>query len=811
MLDFDKKTPIRSAARALRGVMGVLWLAVLAAGCTETQAPVGVVRVTDEVVLAAPERLGVNLGMETYYGDQQYVEDPLLHGGFSKGRQVLVVRTRAGDAHSFGDADFDANDRDRKLARELTGGTYHVATGPRQGERGRITAHDLATGTFTTEKSGPAFVDDDFVWLHGPDAPRGEPDNDDPNLERGLGIGDFRLMGDDGAEIGLVASPAGGRDQAVSIQLPPEPGELGAGLKHYLRVTPDTTYRLHIRARTDLPGARITATLVNLAIETGEHRNLGFDLIHGGPLSGEWRDLTYETRTPSNPGITQSFSAIEIVFAGENKGTAPAGAEIDSVWLEDLRLQSDTAFARQVVSTLKEARVGTLRFYGVYDIGVPVADITARDAGAAGWSFLALDSGYRLGQVTATVDECLGLAREAGARPWLTIGNGNTPEDWYALISYLAAPADFDADSARRAANGKTAPWTEVFDRIYLEIGNEWWNPIFYPFHVAYPGKYAEICRHIIARVRSHPYFAAEKFEIIAGGWAINAHNWNGITDAGSDGQDYVSVAPYVLNDLDDARTAQDKYGALFASVDAYLAEGGASTRKALETNGKGTRLAVYELNTHLTGGRADEAAASEICTSAAAGVAVLDQAISVMSHLGASPVNYFVLLQRAFNGREGLWGNLVREADGGLRPRPVWHGLRLANQYFIAGDLVRTTVDGGGAWDQPVNGSVPAMQDVPNLHAYACLARDGATGKRKANVLLINRAVKLPVRAEVALPFSPAAEARSVTLVGNTPSQNNESDELVSLHESTVHWPAAGGMVLLPPCSATVLQFSEI
>lgn len=808
------KCPINSRfssiARA-RMCAAVVALLMFAGGCTDTQAPVVSVQVLEDVVMASPERLGVNLGPEAYYGDQQYVENPLLHGGFSMGRQTLLVQIGSGTANEFSDADFIAGDPDRSLARTLAGGTYYVATGARHGERGRILEHDLATATFTTEKSGPVFSEGDFVWLSGPDVSRGEPEPSDPGIEQGLGIGDFRVFGDAGTSVLLAPADAHGRDQMAQIILPPEGSELGGGLKHYIRATPATTYRLHIRARSALPGARIVATLVNLAIATGEQRTQGFDLIDGGPLASDWHDLILETRTPDNPAITGSFSAIEITGVGNNKGTQPASIDLDSVRLEDYRLQSDTVFSKQIVNTLKEARVGTLRFYSVFDIGVTVADATARDTTSAGWSYLSLASGYRLNQVTATIDGCLGLAKEVGARPWLTIGNANTPDDWYALISYLAAPAGFDGDSARRAENGHAAPWLDDFDRIYLEIGNEWWNPIFYPFHTALPATYGDICRFIIQAARSNPHFDADRIKIVAGGWAINAHNWNGIVDKKSEGHDYVSIAPYLLNELDRAVTAQDKYGALFASVDGFAMEGGASTRAALAENGRGTGLAVYELNTHLTGGSASTDTASEICTSAAAGVAVLDQAMSLMTNFGASPINYFVLLQRDFNGRLGLWGNLIREPDGALRPRPVWHGLRLANRYFLDGDLVRTVSEGGGTWQQPQNGSVPAISSVPNVHSYACIAQDIGSGKRRANVLIINRSVSSPVRASVALPFGASPSVKSIGLVGNRASQNNEASEVVALRESTIQWPGADGSVLLPPSSATVFQFSEI
>jgi len=783
---------------------------LLCSGCTSAQAPAVAIQVTEEVVLAAPERLGINLGPETYYGDQQYVENPLLHGAFAKGRQTTLVRTRAGDATQFGDADFNASDPDRSLARAFTGGQYVVATGPRRSETGTITAHDLATGTFTTDQGGVPFGDDDYVWIYGPEVARAEPAPSDPNIELGLGIGDFRVVADEGVVVELAEKAPGDSDQLVRITLPVAGEERGGGVKHYLRATPDTGYRVHLRARATLEGARLGVSMSNFGITSGDGREVAFASSLSSTLTPAWKDYIYDGRTPDNPEVGNGFSGLEIIAFANNTTGAAAAVEIDEVRLEDFRLQSDTAFSRQVVNTLKEARPGTLRFYTVADISVPMAAATTRSATDASWAFLSLKSGARFGDVTASVHDCLTLARSVESRPWITVGNANTPAEWSALISYLAAPATFDADSARRAAHGQEAPWTSGFDRIYLEIGNEWWNPIFFPFHINQPEKYGELCNAIIERVRAHPHFDPDRIKLVVGGWAINAQRWNTVTDATTEGHDYLSVAPYVVNDLDQSRSDLDKYGTLFASVDAYLQEGGASTREALSSNGKGTRLAVYELNTHITGGSAPAEVASEICTSVAAGVAVLDQALSVMSNLGASPVNYFVLLQRSYNDREGLWGNLVREADGTLRPRPVWHGLRLANLHLIEGDLVRTAVSGGATWQQTANGSVPAIDSVPTVHAYAFIARDATTQKRRANVLLVNRDLARPARASVTLPFAAKEDAKAITLSGNSISANNEKSEEVRLHETGVRWPGPDTSILIAPCSATVLQFSE-
>ena len=43
----------------------------------------------------------------------------------------------------------------------------------------------------------------------------------------------------------------------------------------------------------------------------------------------------------------------------------------------------------------------------------------------------------------------LKLCMDTGAQPWISVGAANAPDDWHALISYLAAPAEFDDDAGR--------------------------------------------------------------------------------------------------------------------------------------------------------------------------------------------------------------------------------------------------------------------------------------------------------------------------------------------------------------------------
>ncbi|MBI2434904.1 MAG: hypothetical protein HYV26_18780 [Candidatus Hydrogenedentes bacterium] len=527
--------------------------------------------------------------------------------------------------------------------------------------------------------------------------------------------------------------------------------------------------------------------------------------LQGESLTAEWQEFSFEATTYADSTIADNFSSFSIGSALDTAAASPVRVWLDDIRLEDSNAETPSGFIRPAVEAMKEARCGVLRFYGTSSLGSLVEEFTAENTTQAPWSFVSLASFFRFNSTDTVLDQWMELSREVGARPWVNVGSANSPDDWYRLVSYLAAPAEFDDDAKRRAAHGYAAPWTETFDKIYLEIGNEWWNSIFSPYYLWDPVKHGELCKNIIAKVQEHPHLQADKIEIIAGGWAVNAHHWNGVVDATSQGQDSISIAPYLLHKLDNSKTPEDKYRTLFADVDAYLQGPGASTLEDLEKNAKQTSLAIYELNTHLTGGSAGPKVASEICPSLAAGVAVLDKAMALMASMKTNPIVYFTLLQRSFQDRLGLWGVLIRTPDGELRPRPVWQGLRLANQYLIDGPMLKVEVEGSPTWDQPENGSIAETDNVPYIHAYAFRPKGD---KERLNVLLINRHLSQPFRMTVVLPFRPAPAAQRVILSGENPADNNEEREQIQVREEKVD--NFDGTVTVPACSAVVYQLSE-
>lgn len=794
--------PARLSARCVP-LLSILLL--LQVGCVPAGS-VGVpaaIRVSNDVVRERPHRLGVNIGPSFYWDDMQHVANPMAHGGFAKGRQTLVVQVAPGaTGNTFADAYFERSDPDRHWVDSMAGGEYCIATGARAGERGAIVAHDTETGTYTLEHAGEPLAEQDVVWVTGPWTRRATPDPASEDVEPTIGIGDFRPILDDGVRFDFVDTTNGETDQALRFTFGPGAGRARGGVKHYVRGTSAVTYKLHVIARGE-EGMRIGAGMRNFGIPHPDEGN-ALDMIPGNEslLSGEWKEFVFVCTTPDDARIRDDISVIELVVSADAKEDAESVVEIDAIWLEDSGMASPHGFNRRMAEALKEARCGTLRFYGVASLGSLVEDFTAKSTVDSTWTYASLESSQRFNATDAVLDQWMQLCLEVGARPWITVPSANGPAEWEKLIAYLAGAADGGGFGARRAANGHAQPWTERFDKIYLEIGNEWWNPIFRPFHVMPPEKYGELCRTILRAVTAHPDFDADRIHVVVAGWAANAHHWNGEADRIAEGHSHLSIAPYLLQELDDYASTERNFRTLFADVEGYAATGGASTLRDLADNGKGTKLAVYELNTHLTGGGAPASIASKLCPSAGAGVAVLDQAMTLMRDMGASPINYFTIFQRAFDDRAGLWGTMIRQPDGSLRARPVWHGLRLANQYLIEGDLVRVEVAGSPTWNQPENGSVPELDNVPFLHAFAFRRADGY------NVLVINRHPSESLGILLELP-EPVADAYTrVTLAGAKPDENNEREERVRLDESSETNSAPEKSFTLPPASATVFRF---
>ena len=122
---------------------------------------------------------------------------------------------------------------------------------------------------------------------------------------------------------------------------------------------------------------------------------------------------------------------------------------------------------------------------------------------------------------------------DAGSRmrPWLVLQHIlHTEDDWQALVEYLAAPYDPHQDTPqgkpwayrRFRQRGTGTPWTDEFESIVIEFGNETWHNAFFPdwigfrthgaIHQGGP-EYGLFARYLIENIRKSPYWKARHLE----------------------------------------------------------------------------------------------------------------------------------------------------------------------------------------------------------------------------------------------------------------------------------------------------------
>ena len=233
----------------------------------------------------------------------------------------------------------------------------------------------------------------------------------------------------------------------------------------YEVLRPDVPLKVSVRIRGERPGrARLrVAGQLEPAIRPV--------LIDYGT---DWTLVEAELPVPQLLERATPVGRIELVVQG------PGRVDVD-----DLRVHRADApwlgLAPEDRARLEAAGLSALRTHGWIKTGTDTYDM----AELLGGDFAGMDTG--LGRFLETLAS-LGEGGEGGPAPWLQIEPHMSDDEWLALVEYLAAPAPPPGEAAARpwaalrASQGRVAPWTEAWDRIHLELGNETWNGLFRPW-----------------------------------------------------------------------------------------------------------------------------------------------------------------------------------------------------------------------------------------------------------------------------------------------------------------------------------------
>ena len=399
---------------------------------------------------------------------------------------------------------------------------------------------------------------------------------------------------------------------------------------------------------------------------------------------------------------TASWQTFELDFnvnpATENPQTSflfrATGGSIlvDDVVVTQLGDENPTPFRDDFVDVIRFMRPGVVRYL------VNRADridnrITGPLRSYAHRTFASLS------RIDWGMHEFFQLAEYAEFAPWYTLPGSMTPDDVRYLMEYLAGPATTPG-GARRAALGRTAPWTDSLDRIFCQFGNEW---------ITFSGTgfngrgYWEA---LIQAAKSSPYYTPKiAFVTDAQGgvtWNLeNAPSTDVLTHGG-----YMNYGMYasMLAPFD----TPQKLARFVLSIpwQQWTTPNGSLTNVQAAI-ARGVEPAVYEGgNFHTTFGSAPLATINDIVSSHVGGLAGVHNMLLLQKLYGVRYQNSFNFSQRSFSpggsfgdiqGNVLLWGGLLSQRADRLRYRPRFLQLAAANR-AIGGDLVRTDHTGADA-----------------------------------------------------------------------------------------------------------------
>ncbi len=414
-----------------------------------------------------------------------------------------------------------------------------------------------------------------------------------------------------------------------------------------------------------------------------------------------------------------------------------------------------------------------------------------------------------------SLHEMYELCAYLGCEPWYSLPGTLHKQELANFMEYLGAPATVGY-GRKRAELGQIKPWTEVFDHIHIEFGNEAWNNAA-PYQCGgYNGP--DYWKDLIETGKSSPYYTPNVLFHTAGQAAWSGRNAGILKNAPN--ADRFSVAPYLLSslnkkDLDILDNDEKLFKWIFAKAvwrsrdpRGEMFQNDELARKA------GIELSIYEINHHTTNGDAPLEPRNKIVTSLGGGIDVVNNMLMMMRTHGLRTQCLFSLIQHGYRaaniGEVRLWGTALNMRKGHERYRPTFLACMLANK-VIGGDLVRTihsknepTFDAAGYLTS--SGKIETVSDVPVIWSY------GFAQGNKRGLILISLDVSTPRPIIVKFAGKVAdAKATSWTLAAETITANNEFETSQPQVEATTDGLqefASGSRIMLPPHSMKVLSW---
>jgi hypothetical protein len=530
-------------------------------------------------------------------------------------------------------------------------------------------------------------------------------------------------------------------------------------------------------------------------------------------LTSSWADYSFTFPTAENGS---SVGTIALKF----------DASQGNVLLDDVALtpapnsQNPTAFRDEVVSTLQTLHPGIIRY---------------EDANGAGLGnfidnaiappFARVRTGYseqetERDDLTVGLHEFLQLCKAVGSDPWYNVPIGVSPAEMQNLIEYLAGDAS-TVYGAKRAALGQYAPWTTVFGSIHLELGNEAWNDgVFHGASMPDPVAYGNHASTIFAAARSAPSYSAASFDLVLGSWAAVPW-WTGQEMANSGSYDTVDVAPYLFNSFNDASSNEAIFGPMFAQPESMdSVSTGTMFQQALAAKASGVsgvspaHLAVYEVNLSTLSGSASQSAVSAVVPSLGAGLTVIDHMLLMMRDLGITVQNMYALPEynNSFQNTQSgatetapLFGAVVDMGGQTNLRRPVFLAEQLANSGILPNLLTTQLTGANPTWNQALSSNDNI--ELNGAHYLQSFAFSDGGSNRSLVLFNLSRTQYLPISTSGS--GSPSGTLVLTGITSENITDTNEASPVVQILSGTINNYQSGWICYLPPYSMVVVKWT--
>ena len=772
---------------------------LIAATASAAEPEVTTITLTDKVLVKDTMRLGINLGGDAYYSG----------AALTRLRSVATFegttyrQCHFGPVQDEGGATTWFTGKYGSWDEILKGQRYTILSGPAKGSSGTI--QDIST-----KKAMHQGQMKDFRYFAFDRKVPAGPGNVGILVETSR-LRDGQLRPLDGYwcskanRISIGDVPPGSFGCAAACL---DPGDAKAAhlrfSTHYQRYgQTNGTWHVCFWAKTKSGSPKLTVTCDRT--EWGETKDV--------PLTGAWKQHDVALAIAKVPEPKGAKDNPHLLFRFQAEGGAVLLDDVE-IWMEGDT--NPTAFRDDCVAMLKTFGPGVVRYL---QMGGSTLDNTLAPPLKA-HSYTSRQ-GAKVGPYEShprhpySLHQLYELCEHLGSDPWYCLPGTLHKDEMAKFMEYLGAPPDVGYGKVR-AELGHPKPWTEVFDRIHVEFGNEAWNNASAYQCGGFNG--ADYWEGLIAVGKGSKHYS-KKVIFHAAGQAANSWLNRGLV-ARVPNADRFSVAPYILHDFSKEQArALDTPDKLFRWAFAFPVwrsrdPDGAMFQNHEITRKAGQELSIYEVNHHITGGDGPLAPRNQIVTSIGGGLNVANNMLLMLKEHGLRSQCLFSLAQHSYNaqgvGPVRLWGTALCMRKGRERYRPTFLACAAANK-VLGGDLVATAHTGANPTFSATGvfsrrKGPQTVEGIPTLWSYAF-----ADGKTRG-LILISLDTAKPHSAEIKFEGDVAdGQARSWLLAADAITASNEYEvgtPQVAIREQALKPFASGQRLELPPHSMRVLRW---